>query len=275
VDDEHVTTWLGEERVRGRVTARIGRRGTELVAEFPNLGTFFSNADGTRARLEAARGANPRVLEKLGASAIGALARHLQGKLTFHAGAASLGSSAVVFLGESGAGKSTLAAALCTEAGFDLVADDTASIEVPDSTDTGVAIEVVPSQSAVWLLPSARVALGINYGSEGKVPVTLRVTAARSLTLIAMLHLVFDRDASAPILRRVRGQDALSLLSGSAIRFVIDRPEAQLSEFEQFRRVVQRCPIFELRRACSLDQLSRSVGIVRQLVARSNLSTSP
>jgi hypothetical protein len=272
VDRQRLTKWLGEERVRGRTTARIGRRGEEFVAEFPNLGTFFANADGTRTHLEPALGANPVLLEKLGASAIDALVRHLRGKLTFHGAAASLDSAAIVFAGESGAGKSTLVAALCAEDDFDLVADDTASVEIPESLDSSAAIEVVPTQSAVWLLPSARAALGFDEGRAGKVPLTPRPTTAGRLFLAGIVHLVFDPHSELPVLRRVRGQDAFALLSSSVIRFIIDRPEAQLNEFEQLRSLIQRCPVFQLQRSRDLNQLRRSVDAVRQLFPKPDLS---
>jgi hypothetical protein len=266
--DERVTTWLSEQRVDGRIAVRIGRRGQDLVAEFANVGLFVADSSGTRTHVEPSEGVSPAVVEKLGASAIDALIRHARGKLTFHGSAVSSGSTAAALLGPSGAGKSTLAAALCAQAGLALVADDTVSLELPADATSETPAEVRSTQTAAWLLPSARAALGLDPQAPGKVPVDFPASSSASLSLALVVGLVFDPKATKSTIRRLRGHDAFVLLASSAIRFVIDRPDAQLREFEQLRSLAQRCPIFELRRPRQLDQLQRSVELIRQGLLR-------
>ncbi len=259
-----VTIWVSEHRVDGRVVARIGRRGEDLVAEFPSVGTFTSSPNGTRTQFEPVEGAATTVLEKMNTSLIGALRRHLQGKVTLHGSAVALRSKAAAFIGPSESGKSTLAAALCAEPDVELVADDTVAIELPLTTETGV--EIIPTQTKAWLLPDARLLLGLDAAPAGKSPVAFCGATSPTLTLDAIVGLVFDSTVRQPTLRRLRGQEAFSLLSGSTIRFVIDDPEAQLREFDQLRRLVRQCSVFELRRPPELAQLGSSVALLRQLL---------
>jgi hypothetical protein len=265
------TRWLGEHRVNGVPAVRIGRRGDELVAEFINAGTLVAGAKGIS--LEPKKGADPQKLDKLRASAVDALLRHLQGKLAFHAGAAGLGDSSVMFVGPTGSGKSTLAAALCADRGMHLVADDTASVEVSDEASMETRVEILPTQTSVWLLQGARLALGLQSNLPGKVAVALPAAPSRGLRLAGVLGLLFDPKALVPTIRRIHGQDAFSLLSTSLIRFVIDDPKAQLREFEQLSCLVQHCPVFELRRCRNLGQLRRSVDVVHELVTSAAVMT--
>jgi hypothetical protein len=270
---EPVTVWLSEHRVDGCVVARVGRRSGQLVAELANLGTFAVSELAQDTHFEPASGANARVLEKLSGTLLAALLRHAQGKVTLHAGAVCMGDSAVAFAGPSGSGKSTLAAALCADGRFSLVSDDTVAIEVPED-DKG-RVEIAPTQNAAWLLPDARLALGFDAGHPLKVAVPLRSPEAPRLSLCALLGLVFDPGASAPSLRRLRGQDALAVISSSVIRFVIDDPAAHLREFEQLGKVVEQCPVFELRRPKELRLLDASIDLVRALVLGSGSLEAP
>jgi hypothetical protein len=261
------TTWLSEQRVDGKLAARIGRRGEDLVAEFPNAGTFVASARGRKIHVEPVAGGNPAALEKLALSLFDAFARHLQGKATLHGGAAGLKNSAIALVGPSGAGKSTLTSALCTS-GLDLVADDTVATEIPVSS-CNAPVQVIPTQTTAWLLPSSRLALGLEPGISGKAAVTLRPTTAPVLGLIAIVGLVFDPVRVQPAIRRLRGQDAFSLLAKSVIRFVIDDPNAQLHEFDQLKILAMKCPIFELRRPRDLAQLQKSAELIKGLLAES------
>ncbi len=161
---ERLTRWLGEHRVDGRLVARIGRRGDELVAEFAGVGTLAAANRGTRTRFEPVEGADPSVIEKVSASVLDALVRHAQGKVTLHGSAVCKESSVVALVGASGAGKSTLAAALCAQSNIDLVADDTVALELSDEMNTRAPVEVTPTQTAAWLLSDARSALGLDSG---------------------------------------------------------------------------------------------------------------
>jgi AAA domain len=260
-------TWLAEQRIDGKIAVRIGRMGDDLVAEFANGEIFIANERGTRSHLERREGVRPALVEKLDTSVFDALLRHLQGKLTLHGGAVGLGSAAVAFVGPSGAGKSTLAAALCAQGDLELVADDTVAMELVGDKDCRGTVVVRSTQTAAWLLPTARAALGFDSQERGKVPVQFAPSSSASLTLVSVLALTFDCHATEPNLRRVRGHDAFALLASAAIRFVIDSPEAQLREFDQLRTLAETCPIFELRRPCQLDQLQCTVQIVRRMLA--------
>jgi hypothetical protein len=206
------------------------------------------------------------MLEKLRSGPVEALVRHLTGKLTFHAGAAGLNDSAVMFVGSSGVGKSTLTASLCAMSGMYLVADDTASIEVPDDTKPGCSIEIVPTQKSTWLHRPARLALGLDTSGAGKVPLGFAGPGSRTLRLAAVVGLDFDPDAPVPMCHRIRGQDAFALLSKSVIRFAIDDPKAQIGEFEQLRVLIRECPVFSLRRRRDLGQLALAVDEIRRII---------
>src|SRR4051812_48215414 len=103
-----LTIWLGEQLVNERVVARVGRRGKELIAEFADLGVLVANLEQRSTRFEGKPGADAAVLQKLMASVVDALARHIRGKMSIHASAVACGSEVVVLVGPSGAGKSTL-----------------------------------------------------------------------------------------------------------------------------------------------------------------------
>jgi hypothetical protein len=266
VSSNFLTTWLGEHRVDGRVVARIGRRGSDLIAEFVDIGTFGATGEDHQTYFLPAKGADPSSLTKLTGGLVDALLRHLQGKVTFHGGAVALGSNAVAFVGPSGSGKSTLAAALCAGPDIELVADDTVAIELREEPSPSLSVEVLPTQTAAWLLPDARRALGFDSKLPDKVPLKFRSTASRKLTLNAIVNLVFDSETFGATAKRLRGQDAFVALSSSAIRFVIDDAAAQAQEFEQFRSIVYRCPIFELRRSRNLELLGQSADRIRDLL---------
>jgi hypothetical protein len=268
VTNEHRITWVGESRIHGKVVARVGRRaGGDLVAELLNVGTLAADPGGDNARFEPVPGMSTTMLDKLTASVLDALARHAQGKMTLHGGGVALRSRAVVFVGPSGAGKSTLAASLCTRPSIELVADDTVALELPEDLDQAGPIEVVPTQATAWLLPDTRAALGIGPqpSERGKLPVAVRPFASRA-RLGAIVGLSFDPNVDQPELRRLRGQEALALLSGSLIRWIIDDPAVQAREFEQLRVLVQQCPIFELKRAFDMMRLRRSAELIEQLL---------
>lgn len=259
-----LTIWLGEHRVEGKTVARIGRRGIDLVAEIVDIGTLTVSTDGSHVHFEPTGG---RVVPtKLKEGLLDALVRHARGKVTLHGGAVSAGRYAVAFVGPSGSGKSTLAAALCAATDVDMVADDTVAVEPSVGAPKG-SIHVVPSQATAWLLPSARLALSLGReGPSGKLAVPLRA-AIGTPTLIAVLGLVFDSDASEPTLERVRGHEAFSILSESAIRFVVDSPQVQLNEFDQLERLIAGCSVYRLRRCRNLEKLSASVQLVHRLLA--------
>ena len=257
--------WLSEQRVGSSLVARIGRRGNDLLAEFPGTGVLTVNLKSSRASFEPARGAHELALKKINASLVAALLRHLRGGLTLHGSATSIGESAVAFVGPSGAGKSTMAAALCARPDTQLVADDTVAFELDDDPSSSVEVDVSPTQAEAWLLPDALRFLGFQGDGSEKIPVSLRNPTNTRLSLRAIVGLVFDARAHQPTMRSLRGHEAFQLLSSSVIRFVIDDPAAQAREFEQLRRVAQCCKIWELRRPRSLRDLETSIELVGRL----------
>jgi hypothetical protein len=264
---KRLTTWLAENRFAGRMLVRVGRRGDDLIAEFANLGQLTTSTRGTDVHFEPLAGVDEATLEKLRATVIDAFVRHAQGKVTLHGGAVSVDSKAVALVGPTGSGKSTLTAALCAEAEIGLVADDTVAIELPEIASAASSVEVVPTQKAAWLLPEARRALGLDSALAGKTAIPFRTGTSGRLELAAVVGLVFDSDVRPPELRRLRGQNAFSTLFNSAIRFVVDDPGAQLREFDQLRVLVERCPVYELRRLRDLRQLKDAARRVRDLLA--------
>jgi len=261
------TIWLGEYRIDGEVVSRIGRRGDEFVAEFASLGKFVSSARGACTYVDPAPNAPSWAFQKLRNGLFDALLRHVQGKITFHGSAVASGSRAIAFVGPGGAGKSTLAAAFCVGGDVELVADDTVPIELATGSDAGEPVQVVPAHTATWLFPDARAALGLDTKSPNKTPIGFGSGRAAAVPLAAVVDLVFDPEIGSPVLRRLRGQDAFRAVSNCAIRFVIDDATAQTREFDQLRFIVERCPIFELRRPRDLGKLHGCTQLLRGLLA--------
>lgn len=258
-------TWLGEQRVGASLVARIGRRGEELLAEFPGCGVLAANLSSSQASFEPDPNVDQVIVKKLTASLIPALLRHLQGGLTLHGSACWMADTAVAFVGPSGAGKSTLAAALCAMAGAELIADDTVALEPREDVSSPFGVDVLPTQSEVWLLPDARRSLGLDGALREKMPVTFRRPTKARLPLHAVVGLVFDSKARQSTIRPLRGHDALELLSSSVIRFLIDDPTAVAREFDQLRCLVQKCQVWELRRPRALREFEVSVELARRL----------
>jgi hypothetical protein len=265
-----VTTWLAENSIGGTVLLRVGRQGDELVAEFANMGRLTTNPRGACVRFEPVAGASGAAVEKLRATVVDAFVRHAQGKVTFHGGAICLDSKVVALVGPSRSGKSTLTAALCGEPEIGLLGDDTVAIEL--SEIAGAPVEVLPTQGSAWLLPDARRAFGLDAMAPRKIAVPLRAATSKRVVLAAVVGLVFDSDAAAPRLRRLRGQEAFSTLFNSAFRFVIDDPSAQLREFDQLRVVVEKCLVYELRRPRDLGRLKYTVRLIRELLAGTHVT---
>jgi hypothetical protein len=81
-----------------------------------------------------------------------------------------------------------------------------------------------------------------------------------------MIALEFDETVSSPTLRRLDGNEAFRWLRTSAFRFLIDAPEVDLHDFTKVAELHAACPIFELRRRRSLDQLPQVTGLVARLM---------
>jgi hypothetical protein len=262
VIQDDITRWLGESRVDGRLAVRVGRRGDELVADFPNLGRLTTSLREDRSEFEPVANLPVELVEKLRKTVIDAYVRHSKGKMTLHGGAVCSESEVIAFVGPSRAGKSTLTAALCAKLGWKIVADDTVAIESSECDSVG--IEVFPTQDAAWLLPDSRQILGLDASHLRKTAVSLVPAAPTRASLLAVVGLAFDSGQSVPTLNRLHGQKAFSTISNSTFRFVIDDPAVHLREFEQLRSIVENCPIYELSRARNFDQLAATVELIAE-----------
>lgn len=245
--------WLHEHADETGVRFRIGVRAEaeEVVAEWTGFCTLVAARDGSRSELRVAEGADAEIVDKVHRGLARALLRHLGGGLTLHGSAAVRGGRAVACIGESDTGKSTAAAHLTRRAGASLLADDTIAVDV-----AGDVVTALPGEDVSWLLPDARAALGAGAEERAKkLAVVAPLTATTSSPLAAIVRLRFDDALEGPVLRRLRGQEALAQLVPCVIRFVIDDPGVQMREFEQLRRLVDRVPVHELARPRDLAQL--------------------
>jgi len=254
-------TWLGEYHVDGEVNFRLGRAGDELVADWPGFCTLRAHRRTGDSEFVAAPGADPAVVDKLHRGLATALLRHLDDKLTLHAGAVAIRGRGVAILGESRAGKSTTVAELGRRAGVEHYADDTAALEIA----AGGGIRVTPTEAVSWLLDDARAALGLGGGS-GKVAVDARRRGAAAAPLALMVKLVFDDAIAAPRVRPLHGHDALRELVPQVVRFVIDEPRAQLREFDHLRALLSTVPFFEIARPRDLASLAPTADAIAALL---------
>jgi hypothetical protein len=252
--------WLSEHRSRdGELTFRIGRVEGELVAEWPGIGRMFADARGV-ARWEIDPDADAPTIEKIKRGVGRALLRHLEGRLSIHAGAAALNGRAVACIGESGTGKSTLMADFCRRYGASLYADDIACLELE-----GEEVQLLPGERTHWVDPPAALALGLDHeegdgdaDDDDKHPVEARLAADRPSRLVACVALLFDDALDAPVVRPMRGLDAMERLVPSLARFALDDARAHLREHEQLQTLARRVRLLELRRPRNLRALAAS-----------------
>ncbi len=251
--------WLGEHRVDGKLVARIGRHGDELVAEFPGVAMLRSDRRGSETKLEPVPGASAVALDKLDRGLVSALIGHLQGKVTLHASAVARSNRALAFAGKSGAGKSTMAAAFCAREGNELVADDTVSLVTAQQDDASAPPLAVPTQDVVWLR---------QQDSVPKIAYAPARKRQNEVSLAGIVHLSFDDQLKAPVLRRLRGQDAFEALAQSILRFAIDDAAVHSREFDQIVAIANGCPILEMRRPRDLAVLDQAVELATLLLER-------
>jgi hypothetical protein len=260
--------WTGEYRAEdGEVGFRVGRAGSELVAEWPGLARLYAAGDGASHRWEFEPEADDASIDKIKQGLGRGLLRHLQGRVSLHASAVSLNGRAIACIGASGMGKSTLAADLCQHHGAALLADDVAAIEI----DADPAI-VLPGERAHYMVAESLRALGLRFRDDPDVDkhaVTAASLAAGPAPLHALVSLKFDDALAEPRLEPVRGLDALERLVPCLARFVIDDAQAQLRECEQLRSLAARVPLLELRRPRNLLRLNASSSVLLDLFERS------
>jgi hypothetical protein len=184
----------------------------------------------------------------------------LQGKLTLHASSAAKRGRAIVCAGQSGSGKSTTIAELCARPEWSLLSDDVALV---DSTAT--LPEIAPAEGVHWLLQDSGAVLGIAIDGATKWPIAPARVADRPARCSAICSLVFDDDSSRPSLRRLHGSDAASRVLVSCIRFALDDAAAHRGELDRVIALLERVPVYELRRPRQLQQLRAAGDLLESL----------
>ena len=258
--------WIHQVKVDGTLTYRAGKRGTDLIAQWPGLGTLTCGRAGEAASFAAVAGASERTIAKLQRAQVRGLLRDLTGGLTVHASAVSVEGRAVLFIGPNGAGKSTAAAEMCLWHGAMMFADDAASLEVGPA-----GAYVAPYEEDHWLTPESCSSLGIAPGksatSAQKQDLRATNVAIEPHPLALIVALRFDPSIKSTALRWLHGGDAARLLLEAVIRFDLEDGGARQRELNQLMTIHQGALFLEIVRplrdpggvaAFVLDALRRS-----------------
>jgi len=250
--------WLAEAVEEGVVSARVGRDGERLVAEWSGRLSLSVNRDGTGLVLDPHPGVDAVEVDKLRRGAVRLLLAHLGGAIPLHASAVALGGRAVVFVGGSGLGKSTLAAALCDELDGSLLADDAAVIE-----RRGDAYDVVAVEERHWLDRAAAAALGRPSDFSGeKSPLAARRVDVPRARLALIVHLAFVEGNEPPRLVPVVGIEAVAGLLSQLTRFVVDEAAIARRDLASLADLASRTPIVRLERPRGFDRLRETAASV-------------
>lgn len=254
--------WLAEHVEESRPSFRIGRSGSELVAEWIGIARLVVHRDGSHPRFFAEPGAYGPNVEKIRKGSARVLLRHLEGKLSLHGACVGRDSEAIVLLGRSGQGKSTLAACLC-ERGLSLFADDAVSLE--RSAD---GYEVEPTETQHWLTPSAMEALGWCPPGDWKAPVPSKQAGASNARLRGLVELAYVDELAQPRLVRIETTlDAMSMVVPQVVRFVLDEPSVHRSELESLTQLVGCIPLYRLERARGFEHLAAAASLLQDLIS--------
>ena len=251
--------WLSETIVDERVVLRIGREGTDLVAEWPEIGVLRSNRLGTEHSFEAIADADAGSVDKLKQGAVRAMLRHLRGELSLHASAVAIGKRSALFVGASGSGKSTFAAYL-GERGWPVLADDVAHLDQSED-----AFLVQPSEGAHFLMHDACVALGIAPDEE-RVKTRVAVKTVGEASKLAAMFSFVDDDAVR--VTRVAGYEMIQILSPCVARFVFDEPAALRTDLGRLGTLLAKVPLYRIGRPRGFEHLAeveqRMLEVVQQ-----------
>lgn len=254
--------WLAEHTETLRPTFRIGRSGSELVAEWMGTVRLVVKRDGSNPRFFEEPGAYGPNIEKIRRGSARVLLRHLEGKFSLHGACVGDAGRAVVLLGRSGQGKSTIAAWLC-ERGLSLFADDAIALE--RSMD---GYDVEPFETNHWLEPSAIEALGWRVPGDWKAPVECKRAGKSNARIIGIVELVYVDELRSPRLVRIeRTLDAMTTIVPQVVRFVLDEPEVQRRELETLAWLFDTTPFYRLERPRGFAHLAAAASLLQDLVS--------
>jgi hypothetical protein len=237
--------------------ARVGTRGSDLIAEWSGIGRLVSTRDGASSTFTPVPDVDPQQRAKVERGVVRLLLRSLQGKIGFHGAAVSINKRAVVFLGNARDGKSTFASALCTRVDAALLADDAVALEHDPWA-------VLPSEEQHFLHEDAVIALGIDDARDfgGKKTAVKARSADEPCPLRAIVRLVFDDTREVAEIRKLTPVEAMAAMVPQTIRFAIDEPGRQLSEMDRLMDLARDTPTFELVRRRCFTQLERTIDLV-------------
>ncbi len=260
------TVWLAESFDGDALSARIGRDGDVLVAEWPGRATLRVRRDGSAPAFEAAPGLPSLEAEKLRRGAARLLLLHLAGGIPLHGAAVALGGRAAVFVGPARHGKSTLAGALASRAGATVLADDAVAIE-PSSG----GFDVLALEDALWLDAPAAQAVGLTridrepaagrMRDRGKAAYAAASAEVARVRAALVVHLAFE-DVDRAKLIDVEGLDAAGGLLAQMTRFVVDDPEIARRDLAAIGALVDGVRVARLVRPRDLGRLGDSVDLV-------------
>jgi hypothetical protein len=254
-----VRSWPHEERPR----FRVGRSGSDLVADWPGVATLITDRSGARCDYRVVeRALPPDLAAKLYAGQVRGLLRHLDGELTFHASAVALDQVGVLFIGGSGAGKSSLAAALCTRHGAEFFSDDAAGVLLDPP-------RLQRLETDHWLLPEAATALGLGspLGRDKRpwAPTRMAQHPARLAAIVLLGFTEWGRGARR--LEPLRGTAVFQALNAAAFRFIVDEPAVARRDLDQIAALAAQVPSFRLDRSPSPAGLLQDSTLIRDLLS--------
>jgi hypothetical protein len=255
-----VRAWPDDDRPE----FRIGRIGSDLVAEWPGFASLRTNRSGTQSEHRFIDPSiDPTLAAKFQRGQVAALLRHLRGGLSLHAAAAAKEGEGVVLLGSSQVGKSSTIAGLCRHRGAEFLADDIAAFVTHAGT-----FRVLPVETHHWLASDSIQTLGLDGASDDwdKNPIAPTVVAAAPARVAAIIKLEVDDSVTGPRLSPMRGRTVFEALSRSAIRFVVDEMPTALHDFETMAELAAQAPVYELRRPTGIEWLRPCVNVIGDLL---------
>jgi len=247
--------WLDELEQDGEVVLRVGRDGAgHLVVELVGQATVRCGVRGEDPELIAEPGTPPEEVEALRGGFLRAVLNHVRGMTTLHASSVATPDGVLSFAGVSGSGKSTMAAAMCERRGLELLADDVTPICARCSD-----VCVAPTSGRTLLLQDTLVALGLAGAPGRKLATPARTAATSARPLRAIVQLEFDQTLDAPVLRRLRGHEAVGTILKNTFHFALDDVALRQAELDNLFAIAGAAGIYELRRPRDFAMLDRTL----------------